>query len=151
MPLCSICERPEAASIINEMLETRNALDVIAQQTGFHRSSIHRHSKRCFPLWKAARVKARRGKNDGAPGRIIVQWPDRAALTYCSRPIALSELRENDVLLRVEFEETPIARLGNPRAAPFDDRTAESFFDAARAEDAERAKIKIDNDLSSIA
>jgi hypothetical protein len=131
MPTCSICDSTEAASIINDLLEKKTALDVIAQQTGFHRSSVHRHSKRCFPLWKAARLKAKRGKNDDSFGRIFVQWPGESVP---------SEIRPNDTLLVVTYESIAISLMGNPRAVPFDESTADSFFDAALVEDAERAR-----------
>jgi hypothetical protein len=131
MATCSICERPEAASIINELLEKKTALDVIAQQTGCHRSSVHRHAKKCFPAWRAARLKAR-SKNDGEPGRMIVQWPDRPDVgshphfSYFDRVLTETELRPDDIIFEVVYAEALV----------------EQNFADAIAEDAFRSKAK---------
>jgi hypothetical protein len=131
MPVCSICEKPEGAAIVNEMLDAKDGLDVIAEKTGFHRSSIHRHSKKCFPAWRAARFKAR-NKNGGAPGREIVLWPERpdvgvaAHFSYFDRVLTETELRPDDIIFEIVYAEA----------------LADRHFADAIAEDAFRSKAK---------
>ena len=136
----SICERAEGAVIVNELLEKKTALDVIALQTGYHRSSVYRHSKKCFPAWRAARLKTRLGKNGDTPGRLIVQWPDGAGCTYDGERILASAFRANDVLVCVEFEKLDVALMAkhNPRTIPATRENLEILFDLATAEDAQR-------------
>jgi hypothetical protein len=111
---CSICKSAEAAGIINELLDKKTGLDAIAQQTGFHRSSIHRHHKKCFIVWKAARLKARKGSATDS-GRLIVSWPalsSRANLdpeiadayySHYGQTISASDLRADDDIFQVRY------------------------------------------------
>jgi len=111
---CSICKSAEAAAVINELLEKKTGLDSIAEQTGFHRSSIHRHHKKCFVAWRAARLKAKSGKTDGT-GRLVALWPElslRANLdpeivaayySHYGLAISASDLRADDDVLVIRY------------------------------------------------
>jgi|SRR5882762_327912 len=125
MATCSICDRPDAASIINELLEKKTGLDTIAEQTGFHRSSIHRHSKKCYPAWRASKLKTKRGSASDS-GRDIARWPD-GTHTWYGESIPASAIRETDSLFIIEY------------ALPF----MEHQHALALREDAER-KAKLD-------
>jgi hypothetical protein len=131
---CSICKSAEAASIINELLEKKTGLDAIAQQTGFHRSSIHRHSKRCYPTWRAARLKARKG-NATDSGRLLALWPD-GNYTYFGETIPASSVRTSDEILVVEYAPpAEIHTAKNPAALLTD-----SVVEEAYTEDAQRTE-----------
>src|SRR5258707_9089792 len=106
MATCSICANVESANVINELLEKETALDVIAEKTGLHRSSIHRHSKKCYPAWRAARLKARR-KNDTGTGRLIVSWPERdggaAHYSYGNEILHERDVQPTDIIFAVRY------------------------------------------------
>ncbi len=99
--LCSICERPGAAEIVNRLLGKGTFLKVIAQQTGFSKSSVHRHSQKCVIRQQAAQLKTTRF--DPQRQRIIVKWPD-GSLTH--RHSDKWDDREA-VLLVVSYEDSP--------------------------------------------
>jgi hypothetical protein len=114
MAVCGICANRELAEVINQLLFEEIGLDVIAEKTGAHRSSIFRHKKSCFVAWRAARLKAKSGKTDGA-GRLIVSWPalsSRANLdpeiadayySHYGQTISASDLRADDDILLVRY------------------------------------------------
>jgi hypothetical protein len=137
---CSVCSAPaEVFAAVNNALRKKEKLRDIEARAGFSRSALHRHSKNCLPKLILAEHKALtfNPKN----GREVVSWPN-GTFTVHGKPIREENLLPDDLLIRVTYESTPIGLLGNPRAVPFDDRTAESFFDATLAEDAERAKAR---------
>lgn len=119
MAQCSICVNAEVAQTVNELLYAKQGLDEIAQATGCHRSSVHRHKSKCFLAWKAARIKAKSGRVDTSSGRMLVSWPagygphgprderDGELCTHGEQPFDLAKRQHNDVLLRIVFEPLP--------------------------------------------
>jgi hypothetical protein len=109
MAVCSICANSELAGVINQLLFEEIGLDVIAEKTGAHRSTIFRHKKSCFVEWRAARLKAKSDKTPG-DGRLFVKWPGEPIPAGCG---------PGDDLLIVEYVVTNVADIvarGNPRA-----------------------------------
>jgi tagatose-1,6-bisphosphate aldolase len=143
MAECSVCSNAEAASVVNELLEKKTALDVIAQQTGFHRSSVHRHSKKCYPAWRAARLKTKRTKTGDISGRVITSWPGTSPgeRQYAYYDEVITELKETDTVFSVEYAKTRLAHVKNLRGCALTDDNFEEFLALALAEDAQRAEL----------
>jgi len=124
MAQCSICAYGETVrETVDAMLDEKCFLDDIAAKVNLllaerapglsiHRSSIHRHAKKCYTLReRAARLKERESvsRNDR---RIFVQWPEHLLFgelagktTSDEDAIAPGQLRSRDVLLTITFEE----------------------------------------------
>jgi len=103
MATCSICANSEMAELVNEMLLEKAGLDLIAEKTGAHRSSVHRHKRKCFPDWRAARLKSRSGKPLDT-GRDIVLWPS-GEYTWFGETIPASAIRETDAVFIIQYAE----------------------------------------------
>jgi hypothetical protein len=116
MPQCSICSRPGAAAIVNELFEKKTTLAQIATQTGFHPSSVYRHNRNCFPKWKALKLKS--SKVDPVNCRFVVSWSDprdeSAPRTFSTvtanehgvcRNVSLTaaDLKPNDLILEIQW------------------------------------------------
>jgi hypothetical protein len=140
---CSICEKPGAAGIVNTLLEKNTFLKVIAQQTGFSKSSIHRHSQKCVIRAQAQKLKSSRFNS--ATDRLLVKWADDPSAPPDVRGKMLDgrwneispdqKVRETDVVLLVQYEKTK--EFGNPRAL-----SADASRDLAYAENVERDAAK---------
>jgi len=116
---CSVCQKPGAAEIVNELLQKRIPMSEIAATVGIGKSSIHRHSKVCWIRARAQRIRANRYD---PTRRVIVSWPDFEAAPANVRgrffvwsypgmpekaPLALiprSDLRPDDQICEVVYE-----------------------------------------------
>ncbi len=129
---CSICSCAVAApdgttvrEMVDRALDEKMFLDDISAKVNLllaqhapglsiHRSSIHRHAKKCYSLRQRAAVLKQREATRRAP-RIVIEWPDGELTTDPEnetgtppRIIAPNELREADVLISVSFEILPV-------------------------------------------
>jgi hypothetical protein len=120
---CSICSHPDGAKIVNALLEKGTFLKVIAQQTGFSKSSVHRHSLKCVIRQQAAKLKSSRF--DPHTDKLVVHWP--------GDPIP-PNLTEHDVIFSVQYA-PPVPRGPYCPASAF-------VVEQALAEDAERDAAK---------
>ncbi len=103
------CFLDDIAARVNLLLAER------APGLSIHRSSIHRHAKKCYSLReRAARLKERESVSRNER-RIFVQWPEHLLfgelagnITNDADAIAAGELREADaVWISVSFETQP--------------------------------------------
>ena len=135
---CSICSNPELAETINKMLYQKVQQADIALQTGVTKSTVGRHANSCYLTYRALRNKS---KTVSTYGRMIVSWPTTGerVLTYFGDVLQPNEVRDDDLIIVVNYQKIRVADVGNPRAVPLNESTFESFLEAAIAEDAERA------------
>jgi hypothetical protein len=117
---CSICSRPGGAAIVNQLLYAgKHNLQEIADECGFSKSAVHRHSHgqcpQSFVSYRAAMVKSKGAKL--VAGRMFVQWP--------GQPIP-DEVKPNDVVLVVRYRETEFCDYRNPAALVSEDLLAEA-------------------------
>jgi hypothetical protein len=153
---CSICSvGATAAATVNEMFWEGKYLDEVARETGFHRSSLHRHRHgKCafsFPSYKSARLRAKNKRGvDLQNGRVIVSWPEidwpehkipAHYEVWAGAPVkSEADLRPGDIVLKVVFERFNPSAVPNPGAlayAGMDEALTEDFersYDAALAE-----------------
>ncbi len=132
MAECSICSCAVAApdgttvrEMVDRALDEKCFLDDIAAKVNLllaqhapglsiHRSSIHRHAKKCYTLReRAARLKERESESR-TETRIFVEWPEHVLFGELAGKItssdfddadAIAPCRERDVLLTVTFEQ----------------------------------------------
>jgi len=153
MPTCSICSKGEPVALtVNELLERKTPVREIEAQTGIGFRTVDRHKRGdcrfSFSKFKAAKVKAKSPIN--LDGRHIVQWPDgrsatssadlssRTVFTWQGAEIRASDIRPDDLIIRVVYEIHDIGAFGNPRALAATPSNLEKFFALALAEDAKR-------------
>jgi hypothetical protein len=131
---CSICSAPpDVLTAVNEALAKREKLRPLATRSGFSRAALSRHNRKC----RGRRtIEAHREKlNTG--DAFFTLWPGETLPANLPASVGW--------IARVQYQQTNVAECGNPRALPFDERTAGSFYDAAKAEDAERAQRELAN------
>jgi hypothetical protein len=114
----------------------------IAARSAFSKSSLYRHRDKCLPKSIVSRHRDR-VMTAQTPGRIVVQWPpdyDGPSLTTVKRgntvPFDPKDFGENDALIVVTFETTPLDEIGNPGAL-----VTPNLIGEALREDAERFPI----------
>jgi ribosomal protein S14 len=111
MATCSICSRPGARKIVDELLSRRVPLKQIAVQTGLKKSSIHRHSHSC--VLRAAAEQLKNVKFRPQHDRVLVTWgngsyvvqSDPATPESNGTTVTVTGLRSNDWVIEVCFAE----------------------------------------------
>ena len=74
---CSICSRPNGAEIVNKLLDEKKlTLKQIGQTSGFSKSSVHRHSHKCYVRTRAEKLRATKFNPD--TDRLVVLSPQTA-------------------------------------------------------------------------
>jgi len=125
-PTCRICEAPgDARTIVDALLSQKIFLREIAKQTGFSKSSVHRHSRNCYIAGAAKSLQSVRF--DPARDRVFVRWP--------GQPFDEAKLAKNDWIVNVVYEKLEVE---NP-SAPVDEALAED-----RARTAAKAELLAD-------
>lgn len=113
-------------------------LDQIGALVGIHRSSIHRHSKRCLIRQKASQVRAILTRSY-ADAQQIVCWPDRDPNALAVKPADIAVRHhgrpyhvpgdsdfQNDTFIMIEYEDSPGHIHNKTNAAPADPAEAET-------------------------
>jgi hypothetical protein len=118
---CKICKTPLGREVADPMLDDLQEYRVIAAKltlaTGipFDKNTVWRHRHRCYSLRERAALKKEQlARQRNEPRRLIVEWPaPEHRFLMDGELFDLAQLRENDVLLEIEFENLPAK---NPRA-----------------------------------
>jgi len=134
--VCSLCAAPESVrDYVEAQVRARRKLRDLEEETAFSKSVISKHMRTHVPKREALKHRAIR-KINLAERRLIVEWPEipgfarhiytlQAEHDDGGRPIERprgtgvieileKDLRANDVLMRVSFEEPLPARIVEP-------------------------------------
>lgn len=108
---CKICSTPGAREFVDGQLDNLQELRVISaklalQNIFIDKSSIHRHSKRCYSIRARAERKRAELHRAEAEGVLVVLWPGDPEPT----------IGPHDVLVTVEFEMRPMRNPQPPQA-----------------------------------
>jgi hypothetical protein len=113
-PTCKVCQSG-AAAVVDGLLRQGGKLRDIAQQIGLSKSSVHRHSLKCYMRAAAQTLKAK--KFDPLRDRTLVKFTDEDSFLIHHAPsdpstdgttITSAELRERDVVVKVVFQDSKI-------------------------------------------
>jgi hypothetical protein len=107
--ICSICDAPVRAEI-DAALRKGDPLRQLEARSGFSRSALSRHSRKCLAREAVAEHKNR--KVDLTTQLVWTEWPNgelvRLPAPYSFRGVLRDTPGENDVILKVEFA-SPVA------------------------------------------
>jgi hypothetical protein len=138
---CSVCLSPVASAVNAELLKPRHErmkLRELEKLSGLSRSALGRHSLNCIPKLRLALNREKKVHASGT-GRMVVFWPQHgdtpSRFSDGDRIVREDELRDDDLVLAVSYESTPLHEFKNPIALVTPELVAE-----AEAEDAARSK-----------
>jgi hypothetical protein len=109
-PTCKVCSSPDTAAVVDRLLQQGVFLRDIAEQVGLSKSSIHRHSLKCFVRHAAAKLKT--GRYNPTADRVLTRFVDVPTYRVSRDPLAAStagsnipatELRPRDVVLKIPY------------------------------------------------